>query len=281
MRSGLPPLNVQLEPGSYVYACISSCEYKPYATTMLKPATLRSVFLVLLAVVITTGCHAQETATYSYETFRAPNNIRIQYAVHLPEGYDATKSYPAVVAFPSDKMGRADADKMTAHLWGTPAARGNWIVVVPLVPGEDWRTHPNHHALEDLLDHIKAEHRVQGGAFHLVGYQAMGTTIASTWSGMSRKYWSSFTAVSGAPYQRWDDREVRNRPKKDGEQLALLMIYGEADQPETSDVAQAKERLSRLNVPFDTEIVDGDGEALAALANGGLLNMIATHFLDH
>lgn len=241
----------------------------------ISPSLLCSTLLILA---LSAGCHAQDATPSTYETFRAFNNVRIQYAVHLPEGYDANQAYPAVVAFPGGDMRHAAGDAMTAHLWGTPASRGNWIVVVPLVPGDDWRTHPNHHALEDLLDHIKDTHRIQGDAFHLVGYQEMGTTIASTWSGMSRKYWISFTAISGVPYQRWDDRSLRTLPKKDGQALAILMVYSEADLAEKPAIGEAQERMKRLGVAFDTQVVVGDGEHLSSLANGQLLARIAEHF---
>ena len=232
-----------------------------------------------LAFVITTGCQAQDNTDEPYQTFKAFNNIVIPYAVYLPEEFDPDRAYPAVLAFPSGEMGRDDADEMTEHMWSTPASRGEWIVVVPLVPGDDWRTHPNHHALNDLLDHIKDHYPIHNDKFHIMGYGRLGSDIASTWSHMSREYFSSLTTASGAPYRRWDEDDLQNLPTEDGERLDVLMIFGDEDETTTSDVEKAKARMNRIGLPYRVEVVAADNVALETLSNGGLLKIMASRLL--
>lgn len=239
------------------------------------------LLIAALALVITIGCQAQHKTEAPYQSFKAYNNIVIDYAVYLPEEYEAHRAYPAVLAFPSGAMGRDDADAMTARLWSTPTARGPWIVVVPLVPGEDWRTHPNHHALNDLLDHIKDQYPIHQDTFHILGYGRLGSDIASTWSHMSREYFSSLTTASGAPYRRWDDNDLNHLPTEDGERLDVLVIVGDEDDATTSDVEKARDRLNRLGLPHSVDVVAGDDAALASLSNGGLLKLMASKLLSH
>ena len=232
-----------------------------------------------LAFVVTTGCRAQGDSGAPYQTFTAYNNIVIEYTVLLPEGFDEDRAYPAVLAFPSGAMGRADADAMTERLWSTPAARGEWIVVVPLVPGDDWRTHPKHHALNDLLDHVKEHYLIRDNTFHIMGYGQRGSDIASTWSHMSRAYFSSLTTASGAAYRTWDASDLRSLPTDADERLDVLIIFGDKDEATTSDVETAKARMNKIDYPYIIEAVEGDDEALASLSNGGLLDLMAARLL--
>ena len=238
-----------------------------------------------LALFVATGCQAQDSPSDTqhssetnelYQAYEAFNNIVIQYAVLLPEGYDADQAYPAILAFPAGAMGREDADEMTERLWSTPAFRGEWIVVVPLVPGEDWRTHPNHHALNDLLDHIKDHYPVRDDTFHIMGYGRMGSDIASTWSNMSGDYFSSLTTASGAPYRTWDEGDLQHLPTDEGARLDLLIVLGEEDETTTSDTEEAQVRLDGVGYPYMFEIIEGDDVALESLSNGGLLQLMAS-----
>ncbi len=248
---------------------------------MLNRSYRRYLLIGALAFFLTTGCQAQDNPGEPYQAFKAYNNIVINYAVHLPEGFDADQGYPAVLAFPSGAMGREDADEMTKRLWSTPASRGQWIVVVPLVPGDDWRTHPKHHALNDLLDHIKEHYPIDHDTFHIMGYGRLGSDIASTWSNMSHAYFSSLTTASGAPYRVWDASDLRSLPTEDGKRLDVLMILGKEDETTTADVEAAKVRLNEIGLPYTLEIAEKDDGALASLSNGGLLELMASMLLHH
>lgn len=235
-----------------------------------------------LLFLVTNGCQAQAEASDPYAFFRAPNNIVIEYAVYLPEGFDERRTYPAVLAFPSGDMERADADEMTDQLWPTPDSRGDWIVVVPLVPGEDWRTHPNHHALEDLLDHVNERYAIQGDLFHLIGYGRKGSDIASTWAFMSRRYFRSFTTVGDVPYRTWNDSDLTNLVNEESGQerkLGLLAVYGVEDRQVVAEAERANERLARTAMNYQAEAIAGNRVELASLNDGGLLELMAVKHL--
>ena len=246
---------------------------------MLNRSYTPYLLIAVLAFVVTTGCRAQGNPGEPYQTFTAYNNIVIDYAVYLPEGFDADRAYPAVLAFPSGAMGRADADEMTERLWSSPASRGEWIVVVPLVPGDDWRTHPKHHALNDLLDHIKEHYPIHENIFHIMGYGGRGSDIASTWSHMSREYFASLTTASGAAYRQWDAGDLRSLPIQADERLDVLIIFGDKDEATMTDVEAAKVRMNGIDYPYMIEAVAGDDGALASLSDGGLLDLMAARLL--
>ena len=173
------------------------------------------VSMMLIALLATTA-YAQD-----YSTFKARNNVSIAYTVLLPEGYDADKAYRTAVVFAAADASRGDTDRMLRTYWATPAARAGWIVVAPLTPGNDWRTHPNHHALNDLMDHIREGFKVDGD-FHIVGIGDDGGRIASTWGGMSREYFETLIVVDGQPLMGWDEDEAIRFLKRNDPQILLV-----------------------------------------------------------
>ncbi len=162
-----------------------------------------------------------------YQTFTARNSVEIEYLVLLPEDYRTGESYPAVVAFSGSKMDRVEAEQMICDLWEVPAHQDGWIVIVPLNPGEDWRTHPHHHALNDLMDEIKDRYSIAENTFHILGLGDDGAGLASTWGGMSREYFSALVAVDGTPFSGWSDENTAEFLEGEGKDLPLVVFASE------------------------------------------------------
>ncbi|MFT5515100.1 MAG: hypothetical protein ACI80V_001222 [Rhodothermales bacterium] len=69
--------------------------------------TLRGLALALTLVSLAGGARAQD-----FTTFKAHNNVSIDYTVLLPEGYSQDNAYPTAVAFASPKMWETEAGSM-------------------------------------------------------------------------------------------------------------------------------------------------------------------------
>jgi len=210
--------------------------------------------------------HAQD-----FETFKARNGVSMDYTVLLPEGYDASKGYEAVLAFEDTYTDQSDAEAMIETLWAEPAHRAGWIVVVPLTPGEDWRTHPIHHALNDLMDEVSQNYSVHHNKYHILGYGQGGTDIASTWSSMSREYFNGLVAIGGTPYDRWDDDDAQRFLRGDGKDLEIVLLNSE--HAESESMQRFKERAQSVEKHVaETAVSEAEmnhGGALGALAHSG------------
>ena len=199
-----------------------------------------------------------------YRELKARNGIRMSYSVIEPAGFDPKGTYPVLVAF-SPGTGSRSTDWMITELWKGVAEQADWIVVSLVAPADrGWFTHPSHHALEDVLKRLQKDYNVQGGDFHLFGY-ASGCGPASTYSGMSRKYFQSMTLVSSTNWNDYDDSDLRR-----WRDMPVHQIVGEASYTLELD-RSAHARLERAGCRSSLTVVPGDGLLVGSLRGGELL----------
>ena len=142
----------------------------------------------------------------NYKYAKGRNGVKVGYSLRLPENYDKNREYPAMVAYAPGGMAEKSADWFIDAILADAPSRAGWIVLVLLAPEKGWMTHPSHHALEDLLRQVQADHKIKGDRFHALGY-AGGARPAATYALMSEKYFSSLTTVSAWSWSRWDGND--------------------------------------------------------------------------
>ncbi len=201
-------------------------------------------------------------APREYRSLTARNGVKIGYRVERPAGYEPSRTYPAAVAFAPGGQGPASCDWAIENVWGEEAARRGWIVVHLLAPEEGWMNHPAHHALEELLDEIGAEHRIENGKYHAVGYRE-GSRAAVTYGSMSRSYFQSVTTVGSRAFERWDDDEIADYPQK-----SFHFLVGGADEPGLAAARHANEHLKGDGTRVT--VFEGEGVIPESTLRGGL-----------
>lgn len=205
---------------------------------------------------------------HSYERFRAPNGVEFGYRLELPRDHDPSRTYPGVVTFAPGGWGPRSSDWAFEHLWGDASELG--LIVVHLVaPDGGWHTHPAHHALEDLLDEVLADHHIANGRFHLTSL-GEGCRVATTYSSMSRRYFDAVTLVNSTAWLRWDDDEIANVPDH-----RYTFVVGEAHDAAIDDVSRALPILRKAKRDVEVMVLPGEGVLPASMLDGGLLRFVA------
>lgn len=115
---------------------------------------------------------------------------------------------------------------------------------MPVAPEDGWINHPSHHALNDLMKHMRKEYKVENNLFHALGYRS-GSRPALTFSRMSQSYFTSVTTVGAYSWENWKQKDLTN--------------FG--DMPVTLYVTK-------------TDEVDGDTPRLESLYDSKLLAMM-------
>ncbi len=100
--------------------------------------TVARVVLLALMVGWTGAVQAQQAhdgLDYAYHELEMDDGTTIRYALVLPDGFDASKTYPAFLALPPGPQKEGSVDWGLASFGGEAAARRGWIVVSPIAPG--------------------------------------------------------------------------------------------------------------------------------------------------
>lgn len=203
-----------------------------------------------------------------YDTIKARSGVEFGYKVVLPRDYDASKTYPALVSFAPGGWGAASCDWALENLWDSSTEQSGWIAVHLLAPERGWMTHPSHHALEELLDNIRNEHKIEGNQFHLVGF-GNGARPATTYSGMSGKYFQSLTTVSNKAFAGWDDDDLTHFTQK-----RVFLLVGAQDTDTVEINRKASELMSKGGAEAKLTVIEGQGRIPAPLLHGGLMRLL-------
>ena len=206
---------------------------------------------------------------HKFSILRGRNGVEIPYYVLLPTDFDVEKEYSVAVSFAQGTGGKRSSDWCIEKLWGGKSTRADWIVVCAAAPKNGWINHPSHHALEDLFKKLRKDYKVASNAFHLVGFGA-GARVATTYSGMSKKYVASLTVASWDSFARWDDGDFK-KPRK----VPIHQIVGMEAKHVLDKVRASKAKFDQFSVTTTVTECKGDGFALKSLHAGKLLDVIA------
>ncbi len=123
---------------------------------------------VMLAAVVAIAAAASPVLAAEYRTVVAADGTRIEYAVVLPEGFDAARSYPVMVALPPGGQDRAMVEAGLGF-WQDEGPRRGYVVVSPAAPGGRLFFQDGAEYLTEFLDRLGEVYDVAGGKFHLTG----------------------------------------------------------------------------------------------------------------
>ncbi len=222
---------------------------------------------IVLSLLVAWSCQAKShtppgvaPGPDTYIVFKARNGVEIPYRLILPDSFNPTKTYPAVVAFSNMTHDPELGDDLIDRMRGEGAFK-DYLLVVPLAPKSGqhgWMNHPAHHALEDLLDEIKEEYKVLGGQFSNLGYRD-GTIPALTWMHMSFRYFNSLVLAS---CYTLDDREMADAKKISGWKKKVVLITGAEDPSGLKQVAAFESALPGIDPELVSIISEDDNRSL-------------------
>ncbi len=203
-----------------------------------------------------------------YEILKAKNRIEVPYHILLPENYEPSKRYRALLAFPPGNMGSASADWAIETLWARGKGNTDWIIVIPVAPENGWMNHPSHHALNDLMEHVRDHYAIEDNRFRFLGFQS-GSRPASSFSVMSRNFVHSLTTVGAMNWEDWNTRSMREFK---GLPVTLIAAEGDAPAMGINETAFRALKQQQANVRFNR--LFGEGAKMESLYNNNLLGII-------
>jgi len=148
---------------------------------------------------------------------------KVQYKVVLPNGYDATKSYPAILVFGGGPQTMNTVDGALDRNFRTEAEKRGYIVVGVAAPGGDLFFQGGERIFPQFLDKLLTDYKVRDNKFHVAGPSNGGIASLHV-AAANPKYFMSVTAFPG---YMWRATEAKLRSIAG---ICMFTYVGETDE---------------------------------------------------
>ena len=212
------------------------------------------LLLLPFLLILPWPAQAQEGKTI-YKELTISNSQSVPYSIHLPEGFDVSKTYPVLIG-PGDATEGSDP----GFYWATDPYSHGWIIVDAHI----WERPTTEH-LDALLDEVLSEYNVEGGKFHTVCWSANSAGIFRLATAHANRF-HSITGMAGNP-GRMSDRDVE--ALKD---VRVQFVVGSTDTYWLRSAKNAHERLVEGGVKSELEVVDGEEHVMRSLIGKGFMD---------
>jgi predicted peptidase len=220
------------------------------------------LFAILLGMVALGSVPAQAA---EYRNITLPSGVVIEYALVLPDGYQADKSYPLLLALPPDPQTR-DMVNAGISFFEAQAKKRGMIVVSPVAPEGELYFRGGAILIPLFLDAIENEFNV-GPKHHVAGISNGGISAFRVALDFPGRF-QSLTAIPGFPHQAGLEKLVG---------LKVTMFVGELDTRWIPPMEKAANELKSFGGDVHFEIVAGAINfirELAATENERLFDLI-------
>lgn len=159
-------------------------------------AASRGWVLLVLAVLAAHGIASAEVV----EKTKQVAGFTVHYKVVLPAGYDAAKTYPAVLVMGGGPQTMNTVDGTLNRNFRAEAEKRGYIIVAPAAPDGELFFEGGSRIFPEFLDAILREYRVLDGKFHVAG-PSNGGIAAFHVAAANPRYFVSVTAFPGYMWQ--------------------------------------------------------------------------------
>lgn len=219
---------------------------------------MKSCAVVILILIAVSAAAFAEVQT---KTARI-GTTTVHYKVVLPEGYDPTIAYPAVLAFGGGAQTMATVDITLARNWQTEAQKRGYIVILPAAPDDILFFQGGDKIFPEFIVTMLTDYKIQDSKFHAAGYSNGGTTaflVAASYP----QYFLSVTAFPG--YLLRDTVANLNHISK----LCINMYVGELDSDFLDLMRKQNDRFRERGLAVKFSIEKGQGHILSTLGGSG------------
>ena len=146
----------------------------------------------------------------------------VHYKVVLPNHYDASKTYPAILAFGGGPQTMNVVDGVIARNFRDQAEERGYIVIAPAAPNGQLFFEGGERIFPEFLKQILADYKIRDNKFHVAG-PSNGGIAAFHVASLNPQYFRSITAFPG---YLWEDTPAHVQAIS---KMCVHMFVGELD----------------------------------------------------
>jgi dipeptidyl aminopeptidase/acylaminoacyl peptidase len=146
-------------------------------------------------LIVAVPAHADLT-----ELSKKVGGTTVHYKVVLPNGYDASKSYPAILVLGGGPQTMNTVDGALTRNFRTEAEKRGYIVIGVAAPDGRLFFEGGERIFPDFLKMMLADYKIDGGKFHIAG-PSNGGIAAFHVAAANPQYFLSVTAFPGYLWQ--------------------------------------------------------------------------------
>ena len=155
----------------------------------------------------------------------------VSYKLVLPNDYDATKAYPAILVFGGGPQTMNTIEGALARNFQAEAEQRGYIVIGPAAPDGDLFFYDGDRIFPEFLDNIRTAYKIDGGKFHVAGPSNGGIAAMH----VAAKFPEYFLSATAFPGYLWQPTEAKLR-KLEG--ICAYFYVGEHDEYRWHDEMQ-------------------------------------------
>lgn len=212
------------------------------------------------AVVMSVVAVALPARAEILEKTTTARGLTVHYKVVLPTGYDAAKTYPAIIALGGGPQTMNTVDAVLNRNLRTEAEKRGYIVVAPAAPDGQLFFEGGDRIFPDFLKQILSDYKIEGGKFHIVG-PSNGGIAAMHVAAAHPQYFRSVTAFPG---YLWEPTQAKLQAIS---KICVFMYVGENDEYRWHDEMKHEAEFLRSKGDIATYTVEkGQPHRLETLA---------------
>jgi predicted esterase len=180
-------------------------------------------WLPLVMATVVSICLAQPSRAELLEKTKKVGRMTVQYKVVLPNGYDASKAYPAILAFGGGPQTMNTVDSVLSRNLRAEAEKRGYIVIAPAAPDGELFFEDGARIFPEFLKMVLADYKIQDNKFHIAG-PSNGGIAAFHVAAANPQYFVSVTAFPG---YMWEPTTAKLQAIS---KMCVFMYVGELDE---------------------------------------------------
>jgi len=186
------------------------------------------------------------------------DGTNIAFTVVVPSGFDRTKTYPVLLAFPPGGQDQETTDSVVDRVWKVEAKQRGWVVVSPVAPGALFYEPSSAKYVPELVRQVEGAYHPEGGKLHLAGVSNGGLSAYRAALDHPDTYFDLLTFPGMPPEQSDDVAKLKALPTADwvGE---LDSGWREAGEATIAKLKSLGDEAQITVVPGETHILESVG----------------------